>query len=169
MSSTPTIEQRAATPYVAIAARVTMESMAEVLPPLTPRLADFLAEHGLQPSGPPFWRYRVIDMAGVLVVEVGFPLAETLDAAVLAGTDVQTGLLPAGDYVTTVHVGHPDGLIEATGALLGWAEGAGITWDRTAATDGDHWTCRLEEYLTDPSEEPDLTRWRTRLAFKTAD
>lgn len=169
MRSTPTLEERAATDAVAIVATVTMGSMGDVLPPLTPRLARHLVEHGVDPSGPPFWRYRVIDMAGLLEVEVGFPVASARHAQMVATEDVVAGVLPAGTYVTTIHVGHPDGLIDATAALLEWAEHAGVTWDRTTGDDGGVWGCRLEEYLTDPAEEPDLTKWRTRLAFKTAD
>ncbi|TCK66380.1 GyrI-like domain-containing protein [Curtobacterium sp. PhB136] len=169
MSTTPTFEQRAATSCAAISAEVTMASIADELPPLIGRVAGFLAEHGRAPSGPPFWRYRVIDMSGVLTVEVGFPVAETLDVPTGTPGDVVPGVLPAGTYATTVHVGHPDGLLDATSALLAWADGAGVVWDRTLGSDGEHWACRLEEYLSDPVEEPDLTKWRTRLAFKTAD
>lgn len=169
MPTTPTVEQRAAVHSAAIVAQVTMASMADELPPLVSRVARGLAERGLEPSGPPFWRYRVIDMARGLTVEVGFPVADPFDASVVTDDRIVSGELPAGTYVTTVHVGHPDGLLDATGALLDWADGAGIAWDRTTEPDGEHWTCRLEEYLSDPAVEPDLTTWRTRLAFKTAD
>jgi len=30
-------------------------------------------------------------------------------------------------------------------------------------------TCRLEIYLTDPSVEPDMSKWETQLAFRLAD
>ncbi|WP_144712848.1 GyrI-like domain-containing protein [Curtobacterium pusillum] len=167
MSPTPEIQERPAADYAAIAADVTMETMADVLPPLTPRLAEYLAKRGLEPCGPPFWRYRVIDMTGVLRVEVGFPLAAELDEQVDMPGDVVSGVLPAGTYVTTMHVGAPDELLDATSALLAWGDDAGLEWDRTTEPDGDHWTCRLEEYLSDPADEPDQTKWRTRLAFKT--
>jgi hypothetical protein len=35
------------------------------------------------------------------------------------------------------------------------------------ADDGQHWACRLETYLTNPSEQPDQHQWRTRIAMKT--
>ena len=166
MPTTPTLEQRTATAFVAIPAVVTMESMADVLPPLTSRVASVLAEQGVEPSGPPFWRYTVIDMARALHVDVGFPLVDPIEAL---ADGIVAGELPAGTYATTVHVGHPDGLLDATRALLEWADDAGVTWDRADGPDGDVWACRLEEYLSDPAEEPDPTRWRTRLAFKLAD
>jgi hypothetical protein len=33
---------------------------------------------------------------------------------------------------------------------------------------GDRWSCRLEIYLTDPSQEPDMNKWETQLAFRLA-
>jgi hypothetical protein len=34
---------------------------------------------------------------------------------------------------------------------------------------GDRWASRLEFYLTDPREEPDISKWVTQLAFRLAD
>ena len=45
----------------------------------------------------------------------------------------------------------------------------GLTWDVTSSEDGDRWACRLENYLTDPGQEPDMSKWVTQLAFKLAD
>ena len=33
---------------------------------------------------------------------------------------------------------------------------------------GERWGCRLEIYLTDSSQEPDMSKWVTELAFKLA-
>jgi effector-binding domain-containing protein len=82
---------------------------------------------------------------------------------------VQAGVLPAGRYVTALHVGHPSTLIAATAALLDWAKTKGLTWDVTPSPDGDRWGCRLELYLTDPRAEPDMNKWETQLAFRLRD
>ena len=37
------------------------------------------------------------------------------------------------------------------------------------SADGDRWGARLEFYLTDPREEPDMSKWQTQLAFRLAD
>jgi hypothetical protein len=58
--------------------------------------------------------------------------------------------------------------VGATGDLLAWAERQGLTWDTTPTPDGERWGCRLEEYLSDPDEEPDMTKWETVLAFRLA-
>ncbi len=37
------------------------------------------------------------------------------------------------------------------------------------ASGGERWGSRLEIYLTDPNEEPDMSKWQTQLAFRLAD
>ena len=161
----PRIVEREAEPYAAIRRQVTMAQLAEVLPPLTDQVFEWLSTRGGRPAGPPFWRYRVIDMEGLLDIEVGVGTAELLDA----GGGVVTGMLPAGHYAAVEHTGHPDTLLQATSDLLDWADAQGLVFDHADESDGDHWACRLELYVTDPAENPDLDTWVTRLAFKLAD
>ena len=164
MPGTPAIETRAEQPYAAVRARVTMAELAG----LGARLGEvfgWLGARGIAPAGPPFFRYNVIDMARELEVEAGVPIA-----TVITGDDqVAAGVLPAGRYATATHVGHPDELLEATSALLDWAAGQDLKWDVAPGPDGEHWACRLESYLTNPDEEPDMSKWVTQLAFRLAD
>lgn len=83
--------------------------------------------------------------------------------------EVISGVLPAGRYAAVTHVGHPSELFEATKALLDWAAGQGLTWDMSPGEPGDRWTSRLEIYLSDHREEPDMGKWVTQLAFRLAD
>jgi len=53
------------------------------------------------------------------------------DAVLTSAGDVTVGTIPAGRYVTTVHHGHPDGLIDATGAVLEWAAAEGLAFKLT--------------------------------------
>ena len=164
MPSAPEIVTRAAQPYAAIRTRMTMAE----LPGLSPRLGEvfaWLGGHGLAPAGPPFFKYNVIDMMRELEVEAGVPVA----TAAAGGDRVVSGVLPAGRYATLTHVGHPSELMAATKALLDWAAGQGLTWDMTPGEGGDRWGCRLEISLTDPSLEPDMSKWVTQLAFRLAD
>lgn len=165
MLSEARIVERPAQQYVAIRAQVTMQTIGVVLPGLHPRVYAWLGERGAAPAGPPFWKYNVIDMDRGLEVEVGVPVAapETGDDQVLAD------VLPAGRYATLRYLGHPDGLMGATAALLKWAEEQDLTWDVRQAPDGDRWAARLEIYETDPAEEPDMTKWETQLAFRLAE
>ena len=165
MSSAPEIVTRAEQPYVAIRTQVTMEDLGTVVPPLNQEVFAWLGERGAPPAGAPFWKYNVIDMARKLEIEAGVPVA-----AAVAGDDrVVSGVLPAGRYATLTHVGHPSELAAATGALLDWAAAQGLTWDMSPGVNGERWACRLETYLTDPRQEPDMSKWVTQLAFKLAD
>jgi len=165
MSEEPTIVERSAAPYAAIKVLVTMDELGAVVPPLNSEVFQWLASHGLAPVGAPFWKYNLIDMQGDLEIEAGVAVAEPV-----SGDDrVLGGVLPPGRYVTTRHLGHPSTLMPATAALLDWAAGHGLTWDKTDTPDGERWGARLELYLTDPREEPDMNKWVTELAFRLAD
>ena len=164
MSSAPEIVTRPEQPCAAIRVQVTMAELGAVVPPLNQEVFAWLGKQGVPPVGAPFWKYNVIDMAGKLEIEAGVPVA-----AAVAGDDrVISGVLPAGRYATLTHVGHPSELMAATEALLDWAAEQGLTWDVTPSEDGERWACRLENYLTDPSQEPDMSKWVTELAFKLA-
>ena len=163
MSSAPEIETRAEQPYVAVRAKVTMGEIAAFARRFG-EVFGWLDSHGLAPAGPPFFKYNVIDMARELEMEASVPVATATD-----GDDqIVAGVLPAGRYATLTHVGHPSELMAATKALLDWAAEQGLAWDVTPSEDGDRWACRLENYLTDPDQEPDMTKWVTQLAFKLA-
>jgi effector-binding domain-containing protein len=164
MTATPQIVTRAEQPYAAIAARIPMSELAGMGPRLGEVFA-WLGARGLAPAGPPFFRYRRIDMPRELEVEAGVPVG----AAVTGEGNVVTGVLPAGRYAAVTYLGHPNELVDATRALLDWADAEGLTWDVTADESGERWGCRLEFYLTDPAAEPDMSKWETQLAFRLAD
>jgi effector-binding domain-containing protein len=164
MSPEPSIVERPEHPYVAISGLVTMQTVGAIADRL-PGVFRWLAEHGLEPAGAPFFKYNLIDMERKLEIEVGLPVA-----AIAEGDgDVRSGVLPAGRYATVSHVGHPDELIDVTAALLEWAADQGLRWDMSETDEGQQWGCRLEVYNTDPTEEPDMSRWEAELAFRLAD
>ena len=163
--SQPVIVDRPAAPYVAIPATLPMERFATDLPPLVPRVVGWALQHGLELSGPPFFRYNVVNMSAPMELEVGV----TVTAGTAGDDGVVSGVLPAGRYASVVHVGHPAGLMQATVDLLAWAEGKGLAFDVQPSPQGDRWAARLELYRTDPRQEPDMDKWETELAFKLAD
>jgi hypothetical protein len=153
----PEIETRTEQPYAAVRAHVTMSTIGE----LGARFGEvfaWLGARGVTPSGAPFFRYLVVDMARELVVEAGVPVA----------SPVTGDVLPAGRYASLTQVGPPDELIGANKELQDWVAGQGLAFDVSPGEDGDHWGCRLEFYLTDPSQEPDPSKWVTQLAFRLA-
>ncbi len=159
----PEITQRAAQPYVGISAWVTMATIGSVADRI-PEIFGWLGARGIAPADPPFFRYHVIDMERQFQVEAGVPVASAPedDDAIRAGT------LPAGRFAIMTHTGAPDTLVAATAELLDWAQARGLAWDITHTDAAERWACRLEFYLTDPAEEPDLSKWETQLAFRLA-
>jgi effector-binding domain-containing protein len=164
MTMNVAIEERPAQPYVAIRRTITMQTFPEVADRL-PEVFGWLAARGITPAGPPFFRYLMIDMERELDVEAGVPVATPVDGE----GEVLAGVLPAGRYAVTTHVGHPDELITVTGAFLDRAAADGLRWDAGETDRGTRWGCRLELLHTDPAEEPDMNKWETQLAFRLAD
>lgn len=103
MTAEPTIIERTAMPYVAIAATVTMADIGVVVPPLTQEVFAWLRSHEIDPVGAPLWKYNVIDMERGMRIEAGVATAEPVDG----DSRVHAGVLPEGRYATLVHVGHP--------------------------------------------------------------
>jgi effector-binding domain-containing protein len=164
MDVTPEITQRAEQPYAGISTSVTPAALGSVADRI-PEIFGWLGARGIAPAGPPFFRYLVIDMERQLLVEVGVPVA----SAVEDDGEIRGGTLPAGRFAVMTHTGAPDTLMAPTAALLDWAEAQGLAWDVSQTDAGEEWGCRLENYLTDPAEQPDLSKWQTELAFRLAD
>lgn len=157
----PQITQRPAQSYVAIPVTVRMPNFAAAIDTGFPELFAWLAEHSLAPTGPPFIRYLRVDMDGELAVELAAPV----DGATPADGRVRGGELPAGRYVTLLHTGPYDGLLQANAAVQQWANDRGLGW----AMDGSTWRGRVEHYLTNPADQPDSSQWRTEVAYLLAD
>ncbi len=149
-------------PYIGVRRTVTMASIALVVDRI-PEIVEHLVGRGSAPTGAPFLRYHLIDMDRSLEVEAGVPVDDTT----LADGEVTAGNLPAGRFVVARHLGHPDGLVDATTTLLRWAADQGLVWDRSVTGEGERWGCRAEHFLT-PLEQPDPHRGETELAFRLA-
>jgi effector-binding domain-containing protein len=124
----------------------------------------WLRQHGIAPAGAPFIRYRVIDMSAQLDIELGVPVAR----AVSGDDRIRADELPAGRYATLIYADVRRG-IEANAALLEWGARQGLVWDSWTAENGEAFGARLESYLTDPQDEPDLAKWETEVAIRLAD
>jgi hypothetical protein len=44
-----------------------------------------------------------------------------------------------------------------------------LVWDSWAESSGDAFGSRIETFLTDPQDEPDMTKWETEVAIRLAD
>ncbi|ACQ79383.1 transcriptional activator ligand binding domain protein [Beutenbergia cavernae DSM 12333] len=177
MTAEPAVVERPSRPYVGIAEHVGMTEVGRIGGRIA-ELFTWAGEHGLDVTGAPFFRYHVIDMAREMLVEAGIPVADddatraavaVLPASAADDGAIAAGLLPAGRYTVVLHRGHPDSLVAATAALLAWGAEQGLRFDHHEEDDGDHWASRIETYLSDPAEVPDMADWETELAFRLAD
>jgi effector-binding domain-containing protein len=165
MDATPEITPRSAQSYAGISTWVSMANLGSVADRI-PEIFGWLGARDVASAGPPFFRYHVIDMERQMLVEVGVPVESPVDDD---GGDVRCGTLPAGEFVVVTHTGPPPSLYGATAELLEWAEARGLAWDMWRTEVGEEWGCRVEFYLTDPAEQPDMSKWQTQLAFRLKD
>jgi effector-binding domain-containing protein len=165
MFTEPKIEERAEQHYAGIRTQVTMGELGSgIVPQLHAEVMDWLNQHGVSPAGAPILRYHVIDMAGKLDIEIGWPVA----APVAGNGRVNAGVLPAGRYASLIYTGAANG-VAGNAALITWAKERGIVWDRWETPAGDAFRARVETEHTDPAEEPDMAKWQTEVAIKLAD
>ena len=162
----PRIQERAEQPYLGIACEVT-DGIAPVVDRAFPQLFAWLGEHGVEPSGPPFIRFRELDGAGEpLRIEVGAPVS---DGESRGGGPVHADALPAGRYLTLLHVGPyrsetATDLGDAQAALIAWAAEHGVTYSHPTER-GLALPCCVEHYRIGPHEESDWRKWETELAY----
>jgi len=161
VSHEPRIEERAARHYAGIQATVPMAGISAAIDEAFPEMFGWLARTGTAPAAAPFLRFLVIDMEALLQIELGVPVAEP----VTGSGRIRPGVLPAGRYAVLRHTGHYDGLIDANAALQQWANDNGLEFDVEDTPEGSAWGSRFEEYITDPSGEPDPSKWETDVAY----
>jgi effector-binding domain-containing protein len=163
VSAEPQVRQRPPVTYAGLPVTVTMDNFAQAIDAGYPQLFGWLGERGIAPAGPPLIIYHVIDMEHEMEVELAVPV----EAPVTGEGQVRPGELPGGHYVTLLHTGHYDGLMDANAALQQWAADQGIAL--ACSPDERNWRGRVEYYLTDPSSEHDPAKWQTEVAYLIAD
>jgi effector-binding domain-containing protein len=164
MISEPKIVNRTQQPYLAIRSQVAAQELPTVIPQHIGEVVGWLGQQGIAPSGAPFVRYNIINMPGMLDIEVGWPVA----SAVPGNGHIAAGSFPAGRYGSLIHTGDYPGLLDATAALLAWAKKKGLVWDTFESDLGDGFASRFESYLTNPEEEPDRAKHETEVTIKLA-
>ena len=165
-TTAPKIDERPEQPYVGIRVRAAIHELSQVIPNTHDEIGAWMREHGIERAGAPFVRYHVINMAEGLDIEMGWPTAQPVQ---VTGSDrIKAGTLPAGRYASLIYTGVMNGM-EGNGVLINWAEEKGLKWDRWDDPNGDAFASRYELEITDPDEEPDMSKWETEVAIKLAD
>ena len=153
-----TLEPR---PTIAVRLETTQDQLSAVFDRELPRVGARLAELGAEMAGPPYARY--FDFAPDHVdLEIGAPIVSAPPGlAPLSGRpdgNIGASQLPGGEVALTLHEGSYDALAATYDGLH-----AAIHADGREEAAGP-W----EEYLTDPSREPDPAGWRTLVVWPLA-
>lgn len=151
--TTFTVEEIEPQAAAVVRAEVPMAELRDVFDRGFGAVVEAVGAQGVAITGPPFGYYPRMPADTVAVV-VGFPVAGRITAA----GDVEPFELPGGRAVTGMHVGPYEALTQTYEQLMAWARAEGLTLA------GAMWEC----YLSDPSAEPDPTRWQTRIVWPLA-
>ena len=155
----PHLVQKEAVHYLGIRTQTPFRGMFAVVTELLKELRRWVKAHDLAEEGPFLLRYHVIDMSGLMDIEVGFVVPEALP-----GDDrVRPATIPAGLYASLVYRGSD---VKAVWALLHWSEQQDVVWDRTESPQGEVFAGRYEAYLTDYRVESRKKMWDVELAIK---
>jgi effector-binding domain-containing protein len=148
MFDQPIIEERSEQAYAGVATSITMDGYS-VIGGLFGELFDWLGARDIEPTGPPFIRYLVIDMDHELEIHVGVPVAGPL----LADGRILSATLPSGSYVTlTYRAESQEEHIAANAHLQRWVQEQGLHWKNSVEDGRELWGGRFE-ITPDPSSD----------------
>jgi len=114
-----------------------VENLPTVMGEIYEEIGAYMGKKELEFVGAPYARYYNMDMSA-LDVEMGFPVARKDPG----GGRLKSGLLPAGEYATTLHTGPYDNLEETYNKLMAYVKEQGI--------EVQQWM--FEQYLNSPME-----------------
>lgn len=156
----PQLQTGCAQPYVAIPIRVSLSEWAKANA-LINEVTEWLSHKDVKIAGPLFYRYCVVGNAEKpFSIEVGFPVSMLVEG----DERVTTGHIPNGTFATLIHCGHPDKLDRSFETLQSWANNQGIRWKQHIENGEPVWDGRFEFFMTNPTDEPDMNKWRTAIA-----
>jgi len=124
---------------------------------LLAELLEWMQQHDVEATGPFFLRLHVVDMAGMMDIEVG-----VVSDAVSSTDRVKSGTLPAGRYAL---LDYRATSMPANRMIREWVTAQGLELDSRDTPAGEAFAARCEIYVTDPRTERLKTKWVVRLAF----
>jgi effector-binding domain-containing protein len=135
-------------PYACMSATTIPREVGAALHRILLQVGQYLASSGFQSVGQPLARYYRYDRE---VVEMDAGIRVTGEAE--GNGTVAIKELPGGEVAVGIHLGPYDTLKRTHDALAAWIAQEG------RSPRGAPW----EVYVTDPTEEPDSSRWRTEI------
>jgi AraC family transcriptional regulator len=152
LMSTPTItrEHREPQPFLFVRKQCTHAEIASAIGECLPRVYMHCQAQAIDMAGPPIVRYAKVG-PGLLTIEGGMPVVNASESA----GDIEAGELQGGPVATAMHVGPYDALPQTHAAIERWIAEQGHH------AKGAPW----EQYITDPGEEPDPSKWRTLVVW----
>ena len=133
------IEDRPVQHIVVVRTHTPVSALPTVIGRLYGQVMQYVGAMGAQATGAPFVAYYNMDMEN-LDIAAGFPV----DRALPGDGEVTTGILPAGDYATCMHIGPYDQVGAAYAALTAFVQQQGRTPTGVA----------YEFYFNSPLETP---------------
>ncbi|MBI5289506.1 MAG: GyrI-like domain-containing protein [Chloroflexi bacterium] len=137
-------------PVLLVRTNATRDSVREGLAETLAPAQEHIRLHAVTPVGPPFTRYATMG-DGSIGLEAGLQLPRGLPEV----SGIIAAELPAGEAVSTIHVGPYSQLWAAYEAVTYWMENS----RRTPA--GEPW----EVYLKGHREQPDPALWQTEIVW----
>ncbi len=162
MITEPEIRFRDERRTVGIRAKTPFNGMFATVDMLLKELRSWVKAHRIADEGPFFLRYHVINMEGMMDIEVGLIVQEPH----CGDERVKPNVLPKGRYASLTYSRYA---MRGNKALIEWIKKNNIKIDRWDDSEGDGFACRYEAYLTDYRVEPRKKEWSVDLAIKLAD
>ncbi len=140
-------------PTIGIRSMVPRDQMQTFFSESYGRLFHKIGPDGVTVAGAPYGRFRGMP-SDPIDVEAGIPVTEPAESS----DDIIAGVLPATDAVEATHVGSYDTLQETYGEIIQWMT------EHSIVPAYESW----EFYLTDPMQEPDQSKWHTKIVWPIA-
>ncbi len=116
-------------------------------------ILTFIGKKGIALAGAPFayWHNMNSDSIskGIFDMECGFPI----NVPVEGEGRIKRSKLPGGQVITAMHIGSYETLAETYEVVMSWIKENGYQVEENM------W----ETYLTNPAEEPDKSKWMTKI------
>lgn len=143
------IREVSAQPVAFIRFQARLEEVGARFGDIFPAVFAYIGSKSVAPAGAPYARY--VSMPGeTLDIEAGIPTLSPVPAE----DRVDSGELPGGRVVYTLHVGPYDKLSDAHDAVNKWIAEEGLE------IAGPPWEC----YVSDPTEAPPA-EWKTEIYY----